>query len=339
MKVFLTGATGLVGAHTGLALLEAGHQLRLLVRDRAMAQRWFADQGYVIDDWCVADMRDTEAVACGLEGCDAVVHAAAVVNLDTRKGAETLAANLAGVESVIAKAVNLGIRKILYVSSVAIFMHPNAESLREDGPMLSAGESYAGAKIACEEKVRALQLGGAPVTISYPATVIGPKDPRLSESNSALRLFVNRFVPITTAGMQIVDVRDLASAHVQLLESAPQGNYELRRYIIGGHYMIWPELASVLAQQLDRPIRRIHIPGSLLRWSGKLADVFRKLIPIPFPLSRESAQIASLLVPADSGRLINEFGFKFRPVADTLRDTLKWLGHENHISFTRNRGS
>ena len=113
MKVFLTGATGLVGAHTGLALLEAGHQLRLLVRDQGLAQAWFAERGHQIDDCCVADMRDREAVAKGIAGCDAVVHAAAVVNLDTRQGKETMAANLAGVDSVITAAVRMGLQSAI----------------------------------------------------------------------------------------------------------------------------------------------------------------------------------------------------------------------------------
>ena len=335
MKVFLTGATGLVGAHTGLALLEAGHQLRLLVRDQRIAQAWFAERGYQIDDWCVADMRDREAVAKGIEGCDAVVHAAAVVSLDTRQGKETMAANLAGVDSVITAAVGMGIQKILYVSSVAIFMHPQAKSLREDGSLAVMGESYSGAKIACEQKVRALQTEGAPVTISYPATVIGPDDPRLSESNGALSIFVNRFIPITTSGMQIVDARDLAKAHVQLLEDVPRGNYCNRRYVVGGHFITWPELATAMSLQLERPLRRLHIPAVILRWSGMLMDVLRKLIPIQFPLSSESARLVTSLVPADSRRIIKEYGFKFRPTSETLADTLVWLADSNHIPAQR----
>ncbi|MGH3578504.1 MAG: NAD-dependent epimerase/dehydratase family protein, partial [Mycobacterium sp.] len=41
MKVFCTGATGFVGAHTALALLEAGHEVRLLVRNEPAARSWF----------------------------------------------------------------------------------------------------------------------------------------------------------------------------------------------------------------------------------------------------------------------------------------------------------
>ena len=48
MRVFVTGATGLVGAHTARALLAAGHEVRILARDEGRARRYFRDHGYFI---------------------------------------------------------------------------------------------------------------------------------------------------------------------------------------------------------------------------------------------------------------------------------------------------
>ena len=51
MKIFVTGATGLIGANSALELLAAGHDVRLLVRNKEMAQSFFKDQGYDLDDY------------------------------------------------------------------------------------------------------------------------------------------------------------------------------------------------------------------------------------------------------------------------------------------------
>ncbi len=332
MKVFLTGATGMVGAHTALALLRAGCELRMLVRDRARAQSWFTAQGYDNLDFYVADMRGQRVVEAGLLGCDAVIHAAAVVNLDPRHKAETLQANLAGVENVVATAVKLGIPKIIYVSSLAVLMNEHVSRITEDGPFGPAGDAYTSAKLACEHRVRDLQRAGAPIVITYPAAVMGPEDPGLSESNAALTLFVNRFVPVTSSGLQIVDVRDLAQSHVMMLKQGFQGEPENWRYIVGGHFVPWSALADVLRRDCGLRLRVLPLPGAALRMGGALMDLARRLVSIEFPLSRESARIATRLVSADSGKLERDFGFSFRDLATTLRDSLTWLAHEGHLT-------
>ena len=58
MRVFVTGATGLVGAHTARALLAAGHEVRILARDEGRARRYFRDHGHEVTDVVEADMRE-----------------------------------------------------------------------------------------------------------------------------------------------------------------------------------------------------------------------------------------------------------------------------------------
>ena len=62
MKVFCTGATGFVGAHTALALLAAGHEPQLLVRDQKAARDWFEARGRRIGRFVTVDIRDQTAL-------------------------------------------------------------------------------------------------------------------------------------------------------------------------------------------------------------------------------------------------------------------------------------
>src|SRR3954463_6354694 len=109
MKVFCTGATGFVGAHTALGLLVAGHQLRLLVRNEQAARDWFRAHGRRIDDLVTVDIRDQAALEHAMAGCDAVFHAAAAVSLDRRRARETYDTNISATRAVCGAAHTLGI--------------------------------------------------------------------------------------------------------------------------------------------------------------------------------------------------------------------------------------
>lgn len=330
MKVFLTGATGFVGAHTALALMDAGHDLRLLVRDREFARRYFERLGRALPEVVVADMRDREAVRQAMAGCDAVLHAAAMVSLDPKKADEIYRSNLDSVEAVIGTAHALGIPNIVYVSSLGALFNPGARSIDERSPLGVSREAYSRSKRDCEAYVRSLQRQGAPIQITYPGAIFGPDDPRLNESNHSL-LSLLRVVPDTSSGIQCVDVRDLALIHRLLLENPPQGDFEQARYVVGGRFYPWPEFRRLLEGVTGRRIFHPPVPGGLLRLGGWLMDGVKKLYPLDLPVTSESMAIVTQWTEADSRRVLARFGLDFRPGGETFADTIRWLCQAGHL--------
>lgn len=331
MNIFLTGATGLLGAHTALELLQHGHRLRLLVRNPAAAQRWFAERGHQVDDLIVADMSDLQAVRAAMTGCDAVVHAAAVIDLDTRRARTTESVNVQGLRNVVGSACELGIGKILYVSSISAIFHAGAEQLDESVAVASSRDPYAHSKELCELQVREWQQQGYPVMTTYPTGVFGPDDPKLSQSNEGLLLLCRDILPLTSSGLQFVDVRDVARAHRLLLESSLANDKTQERYMLAGHYARWPELAQLL-RQAGVAVRTMPIPGSVLRGAGRMMDLVRHVMPVPYPLSHESTLIVTRFPPCDSSRLLNKTGMQFRPAQETLSDTVTWLRQQAYLT-------
>src|SRR5690348_11420613 len=127
-KVLVTGGTGFVGSWITSALLEAGHGVRLAVRRPEQVARTFADAEFVPDDVMEVDLFDSASVASALEGCDAVVHAAAVFSLDPRKGKEILATNERATQTVLQAAVEAGCDPVVHVSStVALIRRPGTD--------------------------------------------------------------------------------------------------------------------------------------------------------------------------------------------------------------------
>src|SRR5699024_10283282 len=94
--------------------------------------------------------------------------------------------------------------------------------------------------------VRVMQAKGMPVQMTYPAAIFGPDDPGLSEANHGLVQFLTKVFPRTSSGMQCVDVRDVAVAHLRLLERPVEKDPQDAHYIIGGHFHTWKDFHRML---------------------------------------------------------------------------------------------
>ena len=330
MKVLVTGGTGFTGSHTVRALVAAGHEVRLLVRDPAKVRRVFDPHGFVPAEIVVGDMTDPYPVDEALAGCDGVVHAAALVDL--RRAAARLVedANVRGVELIIGGAARRGLTSIVHVSSLGVFFVPGGRPLSPELPVAPGTTAYARSKAQAEVYVRRLQEQGAPIRISYPAGIVGPDDPGMSAANNGIYSFL-RVTMLTSSGLQVVDVRDLAALHVKLLELAPGAH----RYAAATDMLSWAEVHSLLERLTGTHVRRIRVPGRLVRAAGSVGDMLKRVHDFDFPLTRDAAEFATQWPGADSERTTRELGVSFRDVADTFRDTLIWLYCAGHLTAAK----
>jgi len=322
----ITGATGFVGYHTALALLDAGHEVSLLVRSEDKMARLFGPGR--IRHFTLGDIGDPAGVRQALDGCDAVVHSAAMVSTRAADAEAVYRTNVDGTATVIGTALELGVGSVIHVSSVTALYDPAAQVLDENSPPGVGATGYGRSKVACERYVRRLQNAGEPVSITYPATVIGPDDPGLTEAHVGLRTYLSQFVPRMPSGNQYVDVRDIALVHRQLLERPDSTG----RYVLGGHYIPWVELGGVLRDVTGRKPLELPLSPAILRQAARLCDRIGPRLGLELPLTVEGIAYATHWVPMDNGAVERELGFRFRPVRDSLRDTIRWLHEAGHLS-------
>ena len=232
MKVLVTGGTGLVGSHTVAAMVQGGHEVRLLVRRPGQVPVSLGPLGVAVTDIVVGDVLDEDLVSRAIEGCEAVVHAAAVLSMHPRRAEEIRRTNARAAELVLGRAVDRGLDPVVHVStSVALTRYGGS------GPDLPLGDielPYAQSKIASEKVARQLQDAGAPVVIIYPGAVFGPHDPYRGEQSERLRwILLGRFPLWPRGGVHVVDVRDVAAVIAAVLNPG-RGP---RRYIVPGYHM------------------------------------------------------------------------------------------------------
>jgi nucleoside-diphosphate-sugar epimerase len=344
MRVLVTGATGFVGSHTARALLAAGHRVRVLARSRAKVEAVFGARAAQLDDVVVGDMTDADAVARALAGCEAVVHAAALVSMRREDRARTARENLRGAELVVGGAVRAGLAPVVYVSSTAALFRPailrwggaraGGAEARDDGhgigpdaPVALVGTQYARSKARPELYVRSLQTQRAPIATTYPSAVIGPDDPGFSEAMRGLAMCVSEVTLITSTGQQLVDVRDVAEVHRRLIDREPRP----ARYVAAARFLPWAEFADVLEEEAGLRVRRIEAPGELLRALGTLGDVLRRWLPVDERITGEAVRFATRWPQFDARRTERELGVTFRDPRESIRDALRALVSAGHL--------
>ncbi len=320
MRVMVTGGSGFIGAHTVARLLADGHRVRLLARTPSRLTDNLSALGVVdgIDDVVVGDMVDEAAVRAAVRGCDAVVHAAAVVApLDRRGAARTVEHNVRGTQFVVQAATQAGCSHVVYVSSVAALFSPGLALLHADcPPAVTAASPYTRSKALAEQWVRGQQAAGAPVTSIYPGGVMGPAagDAFGESAQGVVATLRPGFVPLKDGIWPVVDVRDVAAVIAAALTKAVPP----ARYVCGGRQLTMTDVAVVLREVTGRRIPVLPVPGAVYRGLGRVVDQVRRLVPFDTVFTAEAMDLLTLAVPTDDRAVHDELGIAYRDAVDTM---------------------
>lgn len=333
MHVLVTGGTGFLGSHTVAALLQGGHTVRLLVRSPRRMASGLGPLGVAGLDHVVGDVTDADAVAKAVDGCQAVIHAASVVSLHVRDAATVLDTNRTAAELVLGQAVDDGLDPVVHVSSIAALAGGTADApVTADSPLTENTGTYARSKAAAEQVARDLQADGHPVVTVYPTMVMGPHDPNLGEGIKAWRNLLRGTIPVLPpGGTHVVDVRDVAAAHLAMLRPG-QGP---RRFVTAGHHATTVDVVRGLEEATGRTLRVGTIPAALVHAGGRVADALQRTLPIRLPFGYEAASTLTRDTRCDDAATWKELGITPRPLQDTIADTVRWMAEEGLISASQ----
>lgn len=327
MRVMVTGGTGFVGAHTVAALLGAGHTPRLLIRNRDRLAANVAPLGVDVAalDVVMGDMTDAPAVRAAIDGCDAVIHAAAVVAALNRTDADrVIELNVAGTRTVVGAALAAGCSRVVHVSSTAAVFDPTAATLTTDlPPAIHAASPYTRSKALSDSWVREQQAAGQPVTLVYPGGVSGPG------AGEAIGEVAAGFISMLKAGVvvlsdgriTVIDVRDLAAVLVASLSTGPGP----RRFMAGGRLTTLAEIGAMLGRLTGRRMPVLPTPGVVFRSLGRFVDVVRRVVPIDTVFTAEAMTLLTLAQPTDDSLVHSELGVSYRPTVETVEAMVRGL--------------
>src|SRR6266487_2794919 len=161
----ISGGAGFLGLHLSRRLLADGHDVRTLdvvPLDDAELERSVDERR--------GDIRDRESVRKLVDGADVVVHAAAALPIQASRDS-IRSVNVGGTENVLEAAKDAGVRRVLFISSTAVYGVPDKHPIEEDDPLVGVGW-YGESKIEAEALCRTAEVE---TTIIRPKTFIGPE--------------------------------------------------------------------------------------------------------------------------------------------------------------------
>jgi dihydroflavonol-4-reductase len=325
MKVLVTGGTGFVGGHVAAEAVKAGHDVRLLVRRTEQVPLTLAPLGVDVSDVgevVPGDVLDERTVRKATEGCDAVVHAAAVFSLDARRAQEVLRTNARAAELVLGSAADAQLDPVVHVSSTVALTRRGGS-----GPDLPLGDlewPYARSKVASEVIARRLQDDGAPVVSVYPGSVYGPHDPYRGVQSELLRWILRGLFRTYPAGLiHTVHVRTVAETVLAVLEPG-RGP---RRYVVPGVAVDAGTLYGTIEQVTGRRLRYVVLPLGVGLPSARLTALLQRPLPARwhYPADPEGAVVNACATTFDTRPARIELGVEPVPFEQCIRDTARWL--------------
>lgn len=321
MRVFLTGGTGFIGGWVARKLRERGDDVVALARSPERA-RELTELGCELVQ---GDLSDADAIRRGVQGADAVIHCAAVFKVGIPKSERPAMwdANVGGTERVIDAAVEAGVPRIAYVSTVMVFGNTHGQ-VRDDSyerPASQEFEScYEETKHASHEAVLQRIGAGAPVVIVQPGGVYGPGDSSdlagLMEQARTGKLKAKVF-PET--GGTFVHVEDAAEGILLALDKGEPGE----SYILGGEVSTLGQVLDRVAAMSGQKPAKATIPPAVISAMAPLGPVLGPLMGFP-PNLREAMRAThntTYWFRDDKAR--ERLGYRPRDLDQGLRDTIE----------------
>lgn len=319
MKAFVTGGSGFIGRHLIRQLTEKGYDVYALARSpesMTIVTGLGATAVY-------GDITDVESMRAAMTGSDVVFHVAAWFKIGAQhiSAAETI--NVGGTRKVLRLAHELGVPKIIYTSTVAVFGDTRGQMVDESyyysGPFQT---EYERTKWLAHYKV-ALPLiaKGAPIVIAMPGGVYGPGDTSLIAEQ--MRLFYRGLpiIPAPETTLTYAHVEDVAAGHILLAEKGKIGE----SYILAGPAVSLGEMVDFWAYLTGKTASPLRVPASLLRPLAPLMGTLQPALGLPGIFAQETIAALGRTYTARADKARAALGWETRPLQSGMLETFTWI--------------
>jgi nucleoside-diphosphate-sugar epimerase len=305
--VLVTGATGAVGPLVVEAFHDLGYRVRTLSIDLPPMGAWPVDV-----EICNGDVTDASAVRAAMKGVDSVIHLAALLHHTNPPPAledEYERVNVGGASTVVAAAIQSGVKRFVFFSTIAVYGQSAGRILSED--MIPYPNTfYARTKLAAEKIVlEAKSAGGVQIGVVLRFGAVYGSRVKGNYQRLVRSLARGRFIPIGNGSnlRSLIFDKDVARAAV-LASEHPEAVGKIYNVSDGGFHSM-DDIISIVCQALDRLPPRLSLPVGPVRFAAGVVEDLSRMMHLQAPITRSTIDKYIENTVVDSKRFQNELGF------------------------------
>jgi nucleoside-diphosphate-sugar epimerase len=318
VRVFVTGGTGFIGGHLVHKLLARGDSVTALARDpQSTAAQSLEAAGAIIKH---GDVTERESMREGMERAEVVYHVAGWYKVGARDKKPAYTINVEGTRNTIGLAVELGVPRVVYVSTVGVFGNTRGRTVE---PVVPERDDWISehdrTKYLAHEVADEFIKKGAPVVICCPSLVYGPDDPQ--PIGKFIRLLLRRRLPVLPgklSGGSWVHVEDVADGLIAAAGKGRPGEI----YVLGGDRLTQEEAVGFIGEVsgIRMPLLLDAGPVPLLK---TVMTGVSAVVPVPEHYHPEMfAQLDNVTWWVSHEKSTQELGYNPRPYQEGLRETV-----------------
>lgn len=326
MKTLVTGGSGFIGSAVVLELLRRGQPLRALVRSRQRLGN-LAGVGVELVE---GDLLDGDSLRHALQGCNRVYHVAAVYANWLPDRSVMLRTNVQGTYNMLQACLESGVERVVYTSSVAALgahgKTPADESAQFN--LAGTGDIYHLSKYQAEQVVLEFVSQGLPVVIVNPSNPVGPRDIKPTPTGALIvNMLKGRLPGYVEGGINVVDVQDVAVAHIAAMEKGRPGE----KYVLGNANLSIKEYFRLIAEVGGGRAPTMRIPLPVAVATAYLYEAMAAVTNKPPVTTPGWVKVGSHYSFWDCSKAIRELGLPQTPVRQSLQSAFAWFREKGYL--------
>ena len=318
-KVFITGATGLLGSFIAKKFLDNGYQVTALKRQHSDLSLLSGYDQKI--DWIIGDVLDNAALEKGISEAEIVVHAAAIVSFNPRDKEQMFRINVEGTSSMVNLSVKLKTPRFCYISSIAAIGRNEGTDIIDENTKWKDSElnsNYSISKYQAELEVWRGMEEGLNAVIVNPSTILGPGD--WNKSSTVIFKYIHRGLSIYPNGtISLVDVRDVTDFAYALIHSNVN-----ERFIINNLAVDYKDFFTKIAIRFNKRPPRFRTTNLINEIAWRAEHLLNILFNHDPMITKEIAKLSRLNAVYLNEKVILQTGLQFR----NMHSTIEWCCKE-----------
>lgn len=332
MTALVTGGTGFVGSHVARQLAARGERIRALARPNSRRDN-LADLDARLVEFVCGDLTDPDSLREAVRGCDTLYHVAADYRLWAKDPQELYRANVDGTRHLLQAALDAGVSKVVYTSTVgALGIPKDGTPGTEDTPVSEAAMigHYKRSKFLAEQEARRFAERGLPVVIVNPSTPVGENDIKPTPTGQVIVDFLNRRLPAyIDTGLNLIDVRDVAAGMLLAAERGRVGE----RYILGNANSTLKEILELLADITGMPAPKARMPYAVAWLAVGVENIVAERLLHRAPAHPfEGVKMARHKMYFDASKAVKELGLPQSSLHEALARAVAWFRAHGYVT-------